>query len=218
MNPRSFGSGTVKPMASRRGRDVTDIFVIDIETTGLNPFEDEVLEIGIVRIDKARNISGKFSSLVWPGEEVFSLPETARALAFKNRHKIDFINAPSPEEVAKATMAFIGDWKDTLITSFNVQFERGFLRRKAWQRIGKGYPWSVSLMDQCSNIMGPAGSPCCSWNEVRKAYNWPRLTEAAHYFGVSYDPRSRHSALHDAEVSAGIYLKVFEHGGIEDEL
>ena len=195
-----------------------DLCVIGIETTGLDVVNDEVLEIAIVRTDKARNISGKFSSLVWPGEAVFSLPETARALAFQNRHKIDFIYAPLPEEVAKAALAFIGDWKDKLITSFNVQFERGFLRIKAWQRIGKGYPWSVCIMDQCSDIMGRAGSPCCPWNEYRKAYNWPRLTDAAHYFGVPYDPRSGHSALHDAEVAAGIYLKIIERGGIEDEL
>jgi DNA polymerase III epsilon subunit-like protein len=197
--------------------NLKNLCVIGIETTGLDVVNDKILEIGIVRIDKARNISGKFSSVVWPGEEVFSLSETARALAFQNRHKIDFINAPSPEEVAKAVLAFIGDWKDTLITSFNVPFERGFLQRKVWERIGKGYPWPVCIMDQCSNIIGPAGSPCRSWNEYRKAYNWPRMTEAAHYFGVSYDPRSRHSALHDAEVSAGIYLKIIERGGIEDE-
>jgi DNA polymerase III epsilon subunit-like protein len=204
-------------MVFRRGGNLTDIFVIDIETTGLNIFEDEVLEIGIVRIDKGRNICGKFSSLVWPGEAVFSNPETARALAFQNRHKVDFIHAPSSEEVAKAAMAFIGGWKDTQIISFNVQFERGFLQRKAWQRIGKGYPWSVTIMDQCSRIMGPAGSPCCSWDEFRKAYKWPRLTEAAHYFDVPYDPRIRHSALKDAEMAAGIYLKIINQGGIEDE-
>lgn len=191
---------------------MTDTYVIDIETTGLDAFEDEILEIGIVRIDTGRNICGKFSSLVWPGEAVFGRPETKRALALQKREVSDFIHAPSPVEVATAALAFIGDWKDTQITSFNVQFERGFLRRKPWERIGKGYPWPLCIMDQCSEIMGRAGSPCCPWNEFRKSYKWPRLIEAAQFFGVRYDPQNGHSALHDAEVAAKIYLNTRLYG------
>ena len=184
-----------------------DMCVIDIETTGLDIFEDEVLEIGIVRIDRGRNICGRFSSLVWPGEAVFSRPETAKALAIQKRQVRDFICAPTSRGVANAALAFIGDWKNTQIASFNVSFERGFLRRKAWERIGKGYPWPVCIMEQCSNIMGRAGSSYCPWSNFRRAYKWPRLTEAAQYFGVPYDDKSGHTALHDAEVAARIYLR-----------
>ena len=193
-----------------------DLCVIGIETSGFDFVKDEVFEIGIVKIDKGRNISGKFSSLVWPGTRAFSRPGAEKALEAQKRNEMDFIYAPQPEEISKAALAFIGDWKNTKITSYNVQFERGFLRRKPWERIGKGYPWPGCIMDQCSEIMGREGSPCCPWNEYRKAYKWPRLTEAAHYFSVPYDPRIRHSALHDAEVSAGIYLKLIERGGFQD--
>ena len=194
-----------------------DLCVIDIETTGLDIFEDEVLEIGIVRIDRGRNICGRFSSLVWPGEAVFSHPETARALALQKREVSDLIFAPPPGEVAKAALAFIGDWKDTQVASFNVPFERGFLRRKAWERIGKGYPWPVCIMERCSNIMGRAGSPCCPWSEYHGSYKWPRLIEAAQYFDVRYDHIYGHSALHDAEVAARVYLKALMDGADDRE-
>ena len=191
--------------------------VINIETTGLNFVNDEVLEIGLVKMDQSGVICGRFSSLVWPGEEVFSRSETSRALSFMKRQVSDFKYAPSPEEVANAVLAFIGDWKKTHLTSFNVQFVRGFLHRKAWGRIGKGYPWPISIIDQCSDIMGRARSPFCPWSDHYQSYKWPRLTDAAHYFKVQYDPRMVHSALPDAEVAARIYQKMIERGEIEDE-
>jgi DNA polymerase III epsilon subunit-like protein len=193
--------------------------VINIETTGHDIFEDDIIEIGIVRIDRGWNICGRFSSLVWPGEAVFSRPETASALALQKREKSDLMFAPSPDEVAKAALAFIGDWKHTQIASFNIHFERGFLRRKAWERIGKGYPWPVCIMELCSNIMGSAGSPYCPWNEYHRSYKWPRLNEAAHFFGVRYDHIHVHSALHNAEVAARIYIKILSDtsNGSENE-
>ena len=191
-----------------------DTCVINVETTGLNPFEDEILEIGIIRLGKGEGITARFSSLVWPGEEIFKKPDTKRVLKVLGRKVDDFRIAPSSEDVAKHALSFIGDWRTTQIAAYNVHFERAFLQRKAWERIGKGYPWPISIMLQCAETMGKAGSPLCPWNEELKTYRWPRLIDAIHFFRVRYDPQRVHDALHKAEMAAGILLALPEH--VED--
>ena len=193
-----------------------DLCVIGIETSGLDVVQDEILEIGIVKIDKGRNISGRFSSLVWPGAGAFSRPVAEKALEVQNRNEKDFICAPLPEEIAKVALAFIGDWKHTQLASYNVRFDRGFLRRKAWERIGNGYPWSVCIMQLCSHIMGRAGSPQCSWSDFHRPYSWPQLTDTAQIFGVQFDPTHGHRALFNAELAARIYLRALNYTSPED--
>jgi len=190
---------------------VTDICVIAIETTGLYFPQDEILEIGIVRIDRGRKIIGKFSSLVWPGEEAFQGPDISWALDHQNRKKTDFLLAPSPEKVATAVLAFLGDWKKTQNISYHVPFTRGFLRQKAWERIGKGYRWPINLIDTCSTIMGNADSPFCPWSNERNGYKWPSFINAVDHFGIQHDFSDVGTALDSAEVAAKIYLKILEH-------
>ena len=44
--------------------------VVDVETTGLNPRTDRILEIGIVTADGSGRPTGEWSSLVNPGRPV----------------------------------------------------------------------------------------------------------------------------------------------------
>lgn len=188
--------------------DMENLCVIGIETTGLDVLTDEVVEIGIVKVAKGETIIGRFSSLVWPSETVLSRPETARALRLQKREMSDFMHAPKSADVAKVVLAFLGSWKNTQIASYNLRFEREFLRHNGWERIGNGYPWSVCLIERCAHIMGLAGSPYCPWDANHQSYKWPRLIQAAEFFGIQIDHRLKHTALHKAEVAANIYLKM----------
>ena len=187
-----------------------DICVISVETTGLDCFQDKILELAIVRLGEGSGISARFSSRVWPGEETFKLPGTIRMCNLLKRKVDDYRIAPFADEVAKLAGTFIGDWRTTQVASYNLQFERGFLQRKPWERIGKGYPWMISIMQRCADVMGHAGSPYCPWNEELKTYKWPRLIEAAHFFHVPYDPRKNHDALHKAEIAAMVVVALYE--------
>ena len=190
---------------------VTDICVIAIDTTGLYYLQDEILEIGIIRIDRSRKIIGKFSSLVWPGETAFQSPNISWALNKRKRKRNDFLLAPSPEKIANAALAFLGNWKTTQIISFHVPFTRGFLRRKPWDRIGNGYRWPINLIDMCSKIMGEADSPHCQWSNERNGYEWPSFMDAIDHFGIQHDFSEMNSVLDSAEVVTKLYLKILEH-------
>ena len=63
---------------------INDVVFLDIETSGLNPINSEILEIGAVKIDKNNNIS-TFETLIKNNKkvpyEIFSL--------FKNLNQED---------------------------------------------------------------------------------------------------------------------------------
>ena len=40
--------------------------VVDVETTGLNPATDRIIEIGVVTLDERGNVEGEWTSLINP--------------------------------------------------------------------------------------------------------------------------------------------------------
>ena len=54
----------------RRGRQlygyVPDHVIFDLETTGLSPLEDKIIEISAIKVEKGK-VCGTFSTLVDPG-------------------------------------------------------------------------------------------------------------------------------------------------------
>ena len=174
--------------------------IIDIETTGLNTVYGQIVEIAAVRVS-CKGIVARFQTLIWPGEDAFSLPGVEEALRIQGK-TMDEFEAGEPLETAILKLqAFVG--RDRLI-AFNSEFEREFL--KEW------FPgvihWRDCVMLKASNIMGEAGSGYCPWNDYHGNYKWPKLREAAEYFGVLYNLENGHSALHDAEVAALIWIEM----------
>lgn len=92
---------------------------VDLETTGLDPAEDRIIEIGAVRFEEGVE-SGRFSSLVYPGRQ---LPEEIVRLT--GITDFDLKDAPYAAEVLPGFKEFIG--KDPLAAQ-NAPFDIGFLR------------------------------------------------------------------------------------------
>ncbi|MDY4576217.1 MAG: exonuclease domain-containing protein, partial [Intestinibacter sp.] len=98
---------------------VKNVVFLDIETSGLNPKNSEILEIGAVKIDRDKKISifntlVKNKSKVPP--EIFSL--------CKNLNQKDLDKAPLLDEVKKDFLAFI---EDKTLICHNKNFEKEFL-------------------------------------------------------------------------------------------
>ncbi len=98
---------------------INDVVFLDIETSGLDSKNSEILEIGAVKIDKNYNVSIfdtiiKNKSQIPP--EIFSL--------CKNLNLDDFKKAPSLEEVKGEFLDFI---EDKTIICHNKNFEKLFL-------------------------------------------------------------------------------------------
>lgn len=103
---------------------------VDLETTGLFPSADRIVEIGLVKFRGSGEILDEFATLVYnPG----SSPE-AHA-----RHQIDdsdLIGAPTIDQVLPEVFAFMAG---TVVVAHKLEFEEGFLVAAA-QRNALSFP------------------------------------------------------------------------------
>lgn len=104
-------------------RDIPMSYVaFDIETTGLNPKFDKIIEIGAVRI-RDGEVAEIFSSFVNPAR---SLPE--RIVELTGIQDSDVKEAPYMEDILDAFLAFLGD--DVLL-GHNLLFDYSFVKKAA---------------------------------------------------------------------------------------
>lgn len=98
-----------------------DEFVaLDLETTGLNQYEDDIIEIGAARF-RDGELLDSFGTLINPGRNV---PE--RITAITGIHTEDVVDAPSIRDVLSDLRRFVGD---SPIIGHRVDFDLGFLSR-----------------------------------------------------------------------------------------
>ena len=98
---------------------------IDLETTGLDPATDRIVEIGLVKFTGDGTIVDEFATLVnSPGSN-------ADARAVHGIDDSDLIDAPSIKQVLDEALAFIGG---TVVVAHNCDFEEGFLTAAAAPR------------------------------------------------------------------------------------
>jgi DNA polymerase-3 subunit epsilon/ATP-dependent DNA helicase DinG len=99
---------------------MTSIVSLDIETTGLDPQADAIIEIGAVRFNGSR-IEDEFSTLINPGRHI---PEFITRLTEINDEMVR--QAPRLHDILDELASFIGD---APILGHNVQFDLSFFRK-----------------------------------------------------------------------------------------
>ncbi|TEB09891.1 helicase C-terminal domain-containing protein [Pelotomaculum propionicicum] len=97
---------------------IKDFVVCDLETTGLNPVNDKIIEVGLVRLAQGE-IAGEYHTLVNPGVK---LPLKIKRLTGINDS--DLAGAPHIESVLPEILDFIGE---NAIAGHNIQFDLSFL-------------------------------------------------------------------------------------------
>ncbi|MBN2541409.1 DEAD/DEAH box helicase [bacterium] len=167
---------------------LTDFVAIDIETTGLDPDRESIIELGAVRFENGI-ITGKFSSLVHTKHK---LPLFIVKLTGINDE--DLKTAPKLEEALPEFMEFMGD---SPIVGHNPDFDLGFINAKlpllSMPQIKKQPFDTVTL----SRILLPQ---LISHN----------LETVASFFNIDYD--TLHRAVDDAILSGEIFLKLWKFG------
>src|SRR5215216_806656 len=96
------------------------IVAIDIETTGLNPDRDAIIEIGAVKF-KGHRVEAEWSTLINPGRHI---PDFITGLT--GISDVEVRSAPSLLKVAPDLDAFVGD---SPVVGHNVRFDLSFLQR-----------------------------------------------------------------------------------------
>ncbi len=163
-----------------------DIVVYDLETTGLDPENCEIIEIGAIKIEKGV-ITKKFSTFVKPIEEI---PESATKINHITNEMV--ANAPKIED---AIVDFYNFSKNCIISGYNnTDFDNKFLR-KAYQKVG------LQLLNENIDVLLLARS------KHLKTPNSKLGTVAA---ALGIDLTGAHRAYNDAFATAKVLLKLSE--------
>lgn len=98
---------------------------IDLETTGLNPKRDRIIEIGAIRVEQGQ-IVGEFSTFVDPGRKL-----EERITELTGIRDEDLKNAPQMDEVFPKLLEFMGELP---LLGHSILFDYSFLKKAAVDR------------------------------------------------------------------------------------
>jgi predicted DnaQ family exonuclease/DinG family helicase len=92
---------------------------LDLETTGLDPFQHQIIEIGAVRFHQGKT-AGEFRSFIRTDNSLDPFIVNLTGIT-----DADLVDAPRFDDIAADLLAFIGDGP---IVGQNIEFDLGFLR------------------------------------------------------------------------------------------
>ena len=156
--------------------------VFDIETTGFDPFNDKIIEIGAVKM-KGKEIIDEFSEFVNPK---IPIPEEIVKLTSITDEMVK--DAPDIKTILPRFLEFCGD---STVVAHNAKFDVGFIKQKS---IDQNLEFSPSVVDTL-----PLARALLT-NE--KKFGLANLTK---YFGIILE--SHHRAIDDARATAEVFQK-----------
>ena len=98
---------------------------IDLETTGLNPKRDRIIEIGAIRVEQGE-ITGEFSTFVNPGRRL-----EERITELTGIREEDLADAPELDVVFPVLLEFMGELP---LLGHRILFDYSFLKKAAVDR------------------------------------------------------------------------------------
>jgi ATP-dependent DNA helicase DinG len=159
------------------------LVALDLETTGLSPRLDRIIEVGAVRF-KGDEVLATFQSLVRP--EV-SIPRAVQELT--GIRDADVASAPPPEEVLTELINFVGD---SPVVAHSGNFDLSYLV----DGDGHGRPYELFDTLDLARIVLP----------MAPSHSLPHLSRA---LGLSHpDP---HRALFDADAARQLFWYLWRH-------
>ena len=160
--------------------------VIDVETTGLLPLDDRVVEVGAIRLVSGKE-EGRFHSMVQPGRP---MPEAARA---KNQINDEMLkDAPTFDKIAQDLRKFMAG---SVLVAQNAEFDVGFLNAEF------GRAWM-------SKLAMPALDTILLARKVKPGLPTYNLDNLAYHFKVKFN--ERHRSIGDCEVTGQVFWQCVE--------
>lgn len=151
--------------------------VLDIETTGFSPLDDEIIEIAALKIEEGKTVDN-FQSLIKPSVEIGDV--ITKLTGITNDMVSD---APKIEKVLPSFKSFIGNH---ILVGHNVNFDINFLYDRFLEVLGCAL--SNDFMD-C----------LCLARQLLPQLPNHRLGTVGRYFNI--DDHGMHRALKDCEVT-----------------
>ena len=164
---------------------MTDSYVcIDLETTGLNPKTDKIIEIGIVRVENNEVIK-EWETLVNPDRKL-----EERIIELTGIHDEQLSSAPGIEEVLPKLLE-IAD--DSILLGHSVLFDYSFVKKAAVNQRMSFERNGIDTLKIARKYLAHLESrslPCLCG-----------------YYGINH---TAHRALHDAKATVELYRKLAE--------
>ncbi|MDD5382773.1 MAG: 3'-5' exonuclease [Candidatus Margulisbacteria bacterium] len=177
-----------KFLARARGEQLAngEYVIVDVETTGLEPAQSELTEIGALKI-KAGEIKDIFSSLIRPKNPI--PPEITRLTGIDDAMVKDF---PGAGPILEKFSLFAGP---NIIIAHNTDFDVPFLKHHLKQTSGRELNNETICTLKTSRLLLP---------------NLPnhKLHTIAQHFGLT--AQNRHRAMGDVELTFQIWLKFID--------
>lgn len=164
---------------------MTDTYIsIDLETTGLNPRRDKIIEIGALKVERGK-ITGRLSTLVNPGRRL-----EERIVQLTGIHDEELEDAPYIEDILPEVLNFLGDLP---LLGHSILFDFSFLKKAAVdQRIS---------FEKCA----------LDTLRIARRYLADLERRSLDYLCKYYEiPHRAHRALEDAEATHILYQKLVE--------
>lgn len=164
---------------------MTDTYtVLDLETTGLNPKQDRIIEIGAVKVCEGKVVE-RFQTLINPGRVLEE--RVCELTGISNEMLTD---APEIDAVLKSLLAFVGD--DVLV-GHRILFDYSFVKKAAVNHKLVFEKKGIDTLKLSRRFLPEL--------ESRK------LEYLCTYYGISH---TAHRALGDAEATNALYQKLVE--------
>ena len=163
---------------------ITNYICVDVETTGLNPKEEKLIEIGAVKVVDGKLVE-RFQSFVRPGR-----PLEARIVELTGITDEMLAAAPLPAEVMVKFQEFCGDWP---IMGHNLPFDYAFLKKAMVNE-------KITFEKQGLDTLRIA-------RKYLPELESRSLVFLCNYFSIEH---TAHRALGDAEATSTLYAKLCE--------
>lgn len=164
---------------------VTDSYVcIDLETTGLDPKRDKIIEIGAVKVEH-NVVVGEWETFVNPGRKL-----EERIVELTGIHDSQLENAPQIAEILSEFLAFIGE---NVLLGHSVLFDYSFVKKAAVNEKRSFERQGIDTLKIARKYLAELESRS--------------LGCLCQYYGISHNA---HRALEDAKATVALYRKLAE--------
>lgn len=189
------------------------LFFYDLETTGLNPFSDRVMQFAGIRTDSGfKQIGEPINLLVKLNDDTLPSPEAVMVTGITPQKTIE--EGISEADFAKFLMSEVFTSDTTAIGFNNIRFDDQFIRHLFWRNFHDPYEWSWSegrsswdLLDavRMTRALRPDG---INWpfDEAGVAVNRLELISKAN--GLMHE--KAHDALSDVEALISVAKLLYQ--------
>jgi DNA polymerase-3 subunit alpha (Gram-positive type) len=162
---------------------VTSFVCFDIETTGLNPQTDRVIEIGAVKV-KDKKVVEYFSELIYPGMKLSPL--------ITNLTGIDDEMLKDADREEQVVQRFIDFTEDYPVIGHNIMFDYSFIKTAA-ERIQASFDKrGIDTLELCKKLHGNLESRS--------------LESMCRYYNINNE--RAHRAYQDAKATVMLYVNL----------